>query len=149
MRLRFLALLSGACAIATLAACDDDDLNLVAPFEFPGSFFVETANGRLLPALITDEGNRLRVELIAGRITLKADGSFEDVLEYRDNRGGVISTRGLSCFGAYTTSGNSITFIETGIGACNQRFNGTLDGDAMRVTVRGLELVLLRGLLDD
>ena len=135
--------------MATLAACDDDDLNLVAPFEFPGSYFVETANGRLLPALVVDSGNRLRVELISGRITLNANGSFGDVQEFRDNRGGVITTRGLSCPGAYTTSGNAITFIETGIGACNQRFNGTLDGDEMRVTVRGIELVLLRGLLDE
>ena len=141
MRIVPLALLVGA---VCLAGCSDDDNNFIVVPSVTGTFTLQTANGRPLPAIVVDSVSPpLRIEVLAGHITLRADGTFEDEVDFRQSLGGVVTNTQVVCPGTFTVSGNTISFTETGTGLCVDRFTGTASGNTLTTSIRGVALVFV------
>jgi hypothetical protein len=143
MRTKPLALILGAALFA--AACDDKDLVNVITDGFLGTFSLQSANGNALPAVVADSVSPpLRIEVLSGSLVLRADRTFDDVVDFRNTLGGIVSTSQTACSGTYTIDGREITFTETGTAPCNQVFVGTLDAGTISASIRGVAYVFIR-----
>jgi hypothetical protein len=65
-----------------LAACSGDDGTEPTEDGVEGTYALLTVNGNTLPFLL-QETTAQKVELISGSIVLRANGTFDDVLNYR------------------------------------------------------------------
>lgn len=131
--------------LATLAltACDDDE-DFILPVIEGQTFFLRTANGRSLPAVITDDTGRarLRVEVVAGTLTLGRNGTFTDEIVFRERRGDAVVTRTRLCQGTFITGGNTASFSEAASGGtCGETFTGVLRIETLTTTIQGIVLV--------
>ena len=143
MRKLPLALLAGA---ALLAGCDNKDLVNVVLADRLGTFALTSANGNALPAIVADSTSPpLRIEVLSGHMTLRADNTFDDVVDFRQTLGGIVSTSQVACTGTFTLAGNNvISFQEAGPAPCGQQFDGTLDAGTLSATIRGVAYVFVR-----
>lgn len=128
-----------------LTGCDDDFDNLVILPSTTGTFTLTSANGAALPATIVDSVTPpLRVEVLSGHLILRADGTFEDAVEFRNTIGGVESIDTVVCRGTYFVSSTTITFNEDDVGDCGESFIGLLNGNTISATLRGVAYVFIR-----
>jgi hypothetical protein len=141
MRIAPLALLVGA---VCLAGCNDDNNNLIVVPSVNGTFTLQTANGSPLPAVVVDSVSPpLRIEVLAGHITLRTNGTFEDEVDFQQSLGGLVTSTQVVCPGTFTVSGNTISFTETGTGICVSSFTGTTSGNTLTTSIRGVALVFV------
>ena len=145
MRAKAIAFVLGA---MTLAACDDGDLTNVVIAGVDRTFILQSANGMSLPALLVDSiSPPLRIDVLSGSITLRPDGTFEDVTDFRRTVGTIATNVHVVCPGTYLVSGTTIAFAETGTEGCRDRFDGILSGNAgntLSASIRGVRLVFVR-----
>jgi hypothetical protein len=143
MRAKAIALFIGA---MTLAACNDGDLTNVVIAGVDGTFILQSANGMSLPALLVDSVSPpLRIDVLSGSITLRPDGTFQDVTDFRRTVGTIVTNVHVICPGTYLVSGASIAFAETGAEGCRDQFVGTLSGgNTLTASIRGVRLVYVR-----
>ena len=130
-------------ASLALAGCDDDD-DFILPVIEGQTFALRSANGRSLPAIITDDTGRarLRVEVLGGTLTLGRNGTFTDEIVLRERRGDAVVTRTRLCRGTFVSGENTASFSEavTG-GTCGETFTGVLRIETLTTTIQGIVLV--------
>jgi hypothetical protein len=98
---RFLLAVTTAASALAATSCTDlagirDDLE--------GSYVLWTVNGASLPEYVSE----IDVEIVSGEVTLYNDGTYDDVLRYRESGSSFIAEAESS--GRYTVSGDRIRF---------------------------------------
>jgi hypothetical protein len=143
MRIPALTALIG---ILCLAGCDDSSDIILIPLSRTGTFVLQTVNNHGLPATVVDSINpAVRIDVTSGAITITATNAFTDVFAFRQTRGGIISTRTVSCTGTYTVDGNDFTFVEAVVAPdCGRTFTGRLSGNVLSSSVLGIPAVFIR-----
>ena len=83
---------------SAVTACNANDLTSTAYGDAPGTYALQSLNGRTLPYTFSNN-----TVLISEQLTLNADGSYDDVGHYNT---GPTTTE----YGYYSVQGNEITF---------------------------------------
>ncbi len=140
MRTTAIALLFGTLG---LAACNTGNDLGFTPSALTAPYVLQTANGAALPAVVFDSASPpLKLEAVAGVITIKPNNVFSDVTTFRQTLGGVVSARTVSCIGTYNAVGNVFEFVETGpLPDCSRTFTGVLSGTTLTASVLGAPAV--------
>ena len=99
--------------------------------EAVGEYFLASANGQELPAVVSESGSR-RQEVIGGSVLLEADGTCIWRTLYRFTERGRVSVSESSGRGSYSQRGTSIIFL---FERDASRLAGTLDGDTLTIQV--------------
>jgi hypothetical protein len=143
MRIAAMALLVGSLCVA---ACDDsDNLNFVVPANAIGTFTLVTVNGNALPAIIVDSVSPpLTIRALSGQIVINANNTFSDLTGLEQTLGGIVTTSTRSCTGTWSSSGNTITFVEASVTNCGRTFTGTLNGGTLTASILGVPAVFVR-----
>ena len=101
--MRFLRLLL---ATAMLAACGGD--GATDPSSITGAYDLQTVDGDPLPFVFFEIGAD-RLEITGGRITLNADETFSDRIEFRIIEDGVTSDNSETVTGTWEANGTDLT----------------------------------------
>lgn len=129
MKLRHIVL---AVAIISLPACGSDDVT--GPGDgtsaVAGSYALTTINGDELPVTVFESIGQ-RVEVVAGNLSIRADGTFVLDAEVQVTTDGQSETVSDSTAGSWTLSGNLLTLDYDLAGLCTD--TGTWSGD--RITI--------------
>ena len=143
MRIAAIALLAGSLCVA---ACDDsNNLNFVTPLNALGTFTLVTVNGNALPAVVADTVSPpLTITALSGSIVINANNTFSDVVALEQNVGGIITNSTRSCTGTWTSTGNTLTFVEAATSGCGRTFTGILNGRTLTASVLGVPAVFIR-----
>ena len=100
-------ILSGAVPVAPLTPCSD--ASGVAPRDIAGSYALRSIGATAIPGTyLSTSGYLLRV--LAGSLTLNADGTYVDVTVYEQTSDGTTTTEHRRTTGAHTIDGDSISF---------------------------------------
>lgn len=126
MRSIAIALLLGT--LGFVARTNDDNL-IFTLSALNGPFALRTVNGTAVPAAVFDSANPpLRLDALAGAITVKPNNAFSDVTTFRQTLRGVVSTGTVTCTGTYTAVGNVFEFVEAGATPdCGFTFTGVFE----------------------
>lgn len=144
MRIAAMALLVGSLCVA---ACDDsDNLNFVIPPNAIGTFTLISVNGNALPAIVADTVSPpLTIRALSGQIVINANSTFSDVVLLEQTvQGNIITTSTRSCTGTFSSSGNTLTFVEAATSGCGRTFTGVLSGTTLTASVLGVPAVFAR-----
>jgi hypothetical protein len=137
MRIAAIAFLLGTLG---LTACNSSNDAILAPNVLTGTFVLQTVNDVPLPATVVDSVNPpLRIEALAGTITINANGTFAETTTFRQTLSGVISTRIVTCSGTYRVVEATFEFSEKVDGTdCGRTFTGVVSGTALSASVLGV-----------
>jgi hypothetical protein len=94
-----------AAAVFALAACSDS----TGPDAHVGSYELRNINGQGLPQIIQQDASGT-LEITGGLVTLRADGTFTDRIDYRFDDGVDFISESEVTTGFYTIAGNNVTF---------------------------------------
>jgi heat shock protein HslJ len=120
-----------AAALVVLAACSDS----TGPNAVVGAYALASINGQGLPQIIAEDATTT-VEVTGGLVTLNADGTFTDRIDFRITDDTGVSTDSDTAFGTYTVSGNNITFhADDGSTYSMARSGGTLTQSEPGITL--------------
>jgi len=142
MRIAAMALLVGSLFVA---ACDDsNDLNFV-PGNVFGTFTLVTVNGNPLPAIVVDSVSPpLTIRALSGQIVLNANNTFSEVAGLEQTVGSIITTSTRSCNGTWSSTGNTLTFVEAATTNCGRTFTGILNAGTLTASILGVPAVFVR-----
>jgi hypothetical protein len=107
------ALLVGVVAVA-LGACGGDGGS--GPSGIAGTYTLASVNGQALPFTfinVTAPGANYRLDLLSGRVTVNADGTYTMTHRWRENDNGAVFTADLPDNGTYSRQGDAITFTSS------------------------------------
>jgi hypothetical protein len=143
MRIAAMALLVGSLCVA---GCNDsDNLNFVLPVDGLGTFTLVTVNGNPLPAIVVDSVSPpLTIRALSGQIVISADNTFTDLVSLEQTLGGVITTSSRACSGTWSSTGNTLTFVEAGTTNCGRTFTGVLNNRTLAASILGVPATFVR-----
>lgn len=143
MRIAAFGLLLGSLC---LAACGDNDNNIVVHLPQPTPFLLRTINAFGLPFAIVDQINpQFSVEVLSGSFLINTNGTFIEVFRLRETQIFVITFRTVACSGTFTNVGSTFTFVTVGSSAdCGGIFTGVASIDALNTTFRGFPVFFTR-----
>ena len=127
-------MLASLVTVAMLAtACSSD--NSVEPLtndSLAGVYTLRNVNGAPLPALIqTENASRPKVELLSDEITVRADGSWSGIQEFRLTVGTETEVQSFDSGGSYLVSGTRIDFQDSQYGSI---FSVAVSGSAFTLS---------------
>jgi hypothetical protein len=96
-------------AVALVAACGGDAPTSTEA-SVVGTYTLRTANGAAVPALLEEQP--VRLEVLAGTLTLAADRTFTNEQQIRSTENGVATTRAINLAGTYTVRGTTLTLVD-------------------------------------
>lgn len=121
-----------------LAGCGSDATGPAS--DIAGSYTLQTVDNKSLPAVILELGNDT-VEILAGEMLLRADGTFRSSITRRDTVGGTSTTETQVDEGQWGRTGSALTFFFSD----GDRDAGTISGDALTVISASIVFVFTRG----
>ena len=121
-------------AAAVLAACGGD--SATGPGSVTGAYELQTIDGDALPFVVAEIGED-RLEITGGRLTLNADNSFSDRLDFRLIEDGETTTDSETVTGTYEVSGSSVTLEYQG----GEPSTVSVSGRTLTQTVEGITFV--------
>lgn len=98
-------------ALAGIAACGGDSKDSVSPTPrgVEGTYQLATVNGQIMPLLLTQD-DTAKLELLDGFVTLRADGSFLDVIRLRRTAPSGIAVQGDTITGTFLRLDTTLLF---------------------------------------
>lgn len=141
--MRILAL-AAVVGVLGIAACNNDENNVVNPNQITGTFILQSVNGRSVPAIFVDSAfPGFQLEVTSGALLLSGDRTFITVTGIRTtvlggDFAGIDTTRRVLCTGTFTGTLSSLSLVETpNPPACGRTFSATVTGSTVTTSLFG------------
>jgi hypothetical protein len=115
--------LSLALALLVIGACGDSKTTAPPPPSYEGTYPLVSVNGQSLPYILDMLDDDNKVEVLAGVIVLRANGTFDDETDLRWTLEGEVELEDADASGTYAVVGNTITFTPTTGGPYSANIN--------------------------
>ena len=107
-----------------------------------GTYDLQTVNG-VLPYILFEEGAE-RLEILQGRVTLRADSSFTDIVDFRFTEEGQVAVVADTIEGRWSRTGMAVTFQALDRGAPADPYTMSYTPETLSYSIADLTFIYRR-----